>query len=108
MSDSKEDWQVQVRSDGLFVVEGSACHPVCAVLGHEFKDGAKLVLSRAMLLSSAPDLLEALKDLLAISGYTYMSDDELRYEHEAGNEGIPPIIKARTAIAKAQGTQEPA
>lgn len=53
--------------------------------------------------AACDDLIAALKDLLAISGYTYMDDKELQYEYEAGNEGIPPIIKARAALKKAVG-----
>jgi hypothetical protein len=51
--------------------------------------------------AAVDDLIAACEALLEVAGYTYMSDQELRYEYEAGNQGIPPIIMGRAALAKA-------
>lgn len=49
----------------------------------------------ARLIAAAPELLEALKDLLS---------DTQHSTHDCGDEEWCPVIKARAAIAKAQGS----
>lgn len=49
------------------------------------------------------DLLAALKELLSHSGWKNLTDDELRWEAEQGNGMAPILLRARAAIAQAEG-----
>ncbi len=60
-------------------------------------------LPEARLIAASRELLDALVRLVAVSGYTYMNDDELRHEAEFGNGFAPIILAARTVISRARG-----
>jgi hypothetical protein len=76
------------------------CHGFSIFAGNEFvafvgdSDGRTDCASNARLIAAAPELLEALKDLLE------WFDDESRSPRPA------PLKKARAAIAKAEGNNE--
>lgn len=67
--------------------------------------GALPARPNARLITAAPDLAAALRDLLPLCGYAHMDDSDLRYEQAQGNGVAPLILAARSALAKAEGGQ---
>jgi hypothetical protein len=61
-----------------------------------------LPIEDARLIAAAPELLEALKSLVA-DEWSEMDDDDLTYEVSQGNQMVIPYIAARAAISKAEG-----
>lgn len=63
--------------------------------------------ANARLIAAAPDLLEALKAMLESDGSNHESDESLRERHAAGYwpTFIPILLRARAAIAKAEGRE---
>lgn len=61
--------------------------------------------ANANVLAAGPALRDALRAVLPLLGWTSYSDDELLHEHELGNGAALPILRARYAIAKADGNK---
>ena len=56
----------------------------------------------ARLIAAAPELLEALSDLMDCSEYSGWSDADLAHSIAEGDHYLPLIVAARAAIAKAR------
>ena len=89
-----------VEQDTAADYRGSICN-----LGHcEHISGInnEEMLANATLIAAAPDMYEALKELLPCVGWSNFTDAELQREHELGNGAAIKIMKARAALAKVQ------
>lgn len=91
MNYTKGEWKIlhvpEAHQPFLIGIGLDDNHPVATVTKTHFPDEAK---ANAQLIASAPDLYEALKDLLADTDKT-------------GYTSVPHIIKATEALAKAEG-----
>lgn len=97
-------WEVGTRGDNMLAVYSKAdkTKPICVFHGEggefpEYFDKKKLKLNAA-LIAAAPDLLEALKKIIAdhdVYRAAFNNNAEI-----VGNEGF---TEARAAIAKAEG-----
>ena len=94
MSNQKSKWRLSLMTG--FIYEGEGFETVIATCDsgpgcHKFTDKQ---LANARLIAAAPELLEALRELL---------EDTQHANHDCGDLSYCPVSKARAAIAKATG-----
>ena len=89
MKHTQEKWEVASCNMGYYYVK-----PI-------FNSKCKTSKANAKLIASAPDLLEACKDLLESLGFTRRKNKQ-ELEEDYGTEGWRVYIKMKQAIAKAE------
>ena len=102
-------WTVDMKyigkmwTDSISVADadgGHVAHLTRGYEGDENGDGCPS-FANARLIAAAPDLLDALIDLLPAAGFDNMDITSLEREKSLGNGSARLIINARAAIAKA-------